>query len=530
MILRIYDDEFGGKLLFEEKQEVATGTEKSLFTFEKGEVTVQKRTSGLQAESLWVEVESEDQVMTPRLSLAEIGTVANLTGSSLSLREAGLRGVGDPTMIIDNNGVTLNSSASDSSITPNAATVFGVNSYSGSDSSFGGYFSAAGSVGKGVFGEASGSSGNGVFGKATGIYGQGVCGTATSTSSDISCGGYFVAESLSGRGVWGNVIADGNTVRNYGGYFTAAGGRGRGVYGEASSDIYTTNYGGYFTAAGVMGNGVFGEASGVDGIGVHGEATNTGNVVNFGGYFEAYGISGSGVSGRAGGTSGKGVHGSATNTGNVVNYGGYFEAYGIHGRGVYGEGKAYSFYGDGPVYITAAIDSNGIDAALKIYNNGQVMLLDGNEIDTDAPILHMNYNTHASLQLGQSGDGSVATANVWSNFSDIRLKDDIAPISNPLSLLEGINGVYYTWKDGVDQSRQVGVIAQEVEKVLPEVVSEDLEGYKSVDYGKITALLIEAVKELRSQNQSLYQQNQTLHKENQEIKRDIKILQNALRM
>ena len=169
MTLRIYDDEFGGKLLFEEKQKVAAGSDKSLFTFEKGEVTVQKRTSGLQAESLWVEVETDGQVMTPRLSLAEIGTVANLIGSSLSLREAGLRGVGDPTMIIDNNGVTLNSSTSDSNITPNAATVFGVNSYSGSDYSFGGYFSAAGNSGKGVFGDASGSSGNGVFGMATGI-------------------------------------------------------------------------------------------------------------------------------------------------------------------------------------------------------------------------------------------------------------------------------------------------------------------------------------------------------------------------
>ena len=67
------------------------------------------------------------------------------------------------------------------------------------------------------------------------------------------------------------------------------------------------------------------------------------------------------------------------------------------------------------------------------------------------------------------------------------------------------------------------MIAQEIEKVLPEVVSTNSEGYKSVDYGKITALLIEAVKELK-------QQNDTLREENQQMKQDIQALQNTSRM
>ena len=61
--------------------------------------------------------------------------------------------------------------------------------------------------------------------------------------------------------------------------------------------------------------------------------------------------------------------------------------------------------------------------------------------------------------------------------------------------LSRINGYYYQWKDASkDQSVQVGVIAQEIEAVLPEVVSTDVEGYKSVDYSKLTALLIEVNK------------------------------------
>ena len=107
MTLRIYDEEFNGQLLFEENQEIDSGPKKSLFTFEKGDITVRKRTSNLATESLWVEVESNGQVMTPRLNLAEIGTVVDLTGGNLSLVESSLRTAGEPTLVIDDTGVTL---------------------------------------------------------------------------------------------------------------------------------------------------------------------------------------------------------------------------------------------------------------------------------------------------------------------------------------------------------------------------------------------------------------------------------------
>jgi len=107
MTLRIYDDEFGGQLLFEENQEIVAGLGKSIFTFEKGDITVRERTSNLNTETLWVEVESNGQIMTPRLSLSEIGTVNELTGSNISLSDAGLRTAGESALVIDNTGVTL---------------------------------------------------------------------------------------------------------------------------------------------------------------------------------------------------------------------------------------------------------------------------------------------------------------------------------------------------------------------------------------------------------------------------------------
>jgi len=107
MTVRIYNDEFGGELLFEENQEITVSPDKAVFTFEQGNITVRQRTSGLNTANLWVEVESDGQVMTPRLNLAETDTLNDLTGESIQLNNASLRTGGTATLVIDKNGVTL---------------------------------------------------------------------------------------------------------------------------------------------------------------------------------------------------------------------------------------------------------------------------------------------------------------------------------------------------------------------------------------------------------------------------------------
>jgi hypothetical protein len=88
--------------------------------------------------------------------------------------------------------------------------------------------------------------------------------------------------------------------------------------------------------------------------------------------------------------------------------------------------------------------------------------------------------------------------------SDIRLKKDIKPIMNALDNIAQLRGITFRWKDNEkDTGVHLGVIAQEVEEVFPEVVSTDNKGYKSVDYSKLTAPLIEAVKELKAENEAL---------------------------
>ena len=117
-----------------------------------------------------------------------------------------------------------------------------------------------------------------------------------------------------------------------------------------------------------------------------------------------------------------------------------------------------------------------------------------------------------SLGVGTAATGTAgeirATSDVTAYYSsDISLKENITKIENSLQKLFMINGYKYDWKDDYINSRggedgyfirkhDVGVIAQEIEQVLPEIVSEREDGIKAVKYERIVALLIEAVKEL----------------------------------
>jgi hypothetical protein len=95
--------------------------------------------------------------------------------------------------------------------------------------------------------------------------------------------------------------------------------------------------------------------------------------------------------------------------------------------------------------------------------------------------------------------GNILCQGTLAQNSDGRLKEDIEPLSRALDKINSLRGVNYKWKDSQrDNRRQVGLVAQEVEAVLPEIVHADAEGTKSIAYGNLTAVLIEAVKELSS--------------------------------
>ena len=117
--------------------------------------------------------------------------------------------------------------------------------------------------------------------------------------------------------------------------------------------------------------------------------------------------------------------------------------------------------------------------------------------------------------LGIGGTPSTTSGEIWAygdivanKSSDRRLKKYIKNIKNPLDKLSKINGVTFEWKKTDDKMKRevhsheghdVGVIAQEIEEVLPEIVATRDNGYKAVYYEKLVPLLIEAVKELKAE-------------------------------
>lgn len=149
--------------------------------------------------------------------------------------------------------------------------------------------------------------------------------------------------------------------------------------------------------------------------------------------------------------------------------------------------------GSGNVFLgyTSGQNETGSNK-LYIENSNSIAPLIYGEFDND--YLQVNGN----FDVGVSGDGTIARSNAWNTFSDRRWKTNFKKIENALDKLNQINGYYYNWKDKKDQSLQVGVIAQEIEAVLPEIVNTDKNGYKSVDYSKISALLIQVAKEQQS--------------------------------
>jgi ABC-type transporter Mla subunit MlaD len=119
---------------------------------------------------------------------------------------------------------------------------------------------------------------------------------------------------------------------------------------------------------------------------------------------------------------------------------------------------------------------------------------------------------------GTSGRIDAANDIVAFSTSDIRLKENITPIPNAIDKIKKISGNTYDWKVELKdvhgyEGNDVGVIAQEVEAVLPQLVQDRDNGYKAVKYDKIVALLIEGIKEQQQHIDNLTIQVEELKKQ-----------------
>ncbi len=151
-------------------------------------------------------------------------------------------------------------------------------------------------------------------------------------------------------------------------------------------------------------------------------------------------------------------------------------------------------------------------------NNYETGILSGN---TSTTIRNgIVFKADSSIQFRAGGNftrmildksGNLDIDGVYSS-SDIRLKKDISPLQNSLQKILRLNGYHYNWIDATRSNNlQTGVLAQEVEKYMPELVKTDKEGIKSVNYSGMIPYLVEAIKELKKENELLKKEIELLN-------------------
>jgi len=216
-------------------------------------------------------------------------------------------------------------------------------------------------------------------------------------------------------------------------------------------------------------------------------------------------------------------------------------AYGITVSGNY----AYvAGYGDNGVEI---LDISGIDApsaSIGAMEAGTLMVNDNLQVGNNAHI-HNGLNVgpggiYSQGELAVGGDTFIdgdltITGSCTGCSSDLALKQDLLPLDHALDKILHLSGYTFHWSAQAEREtsafpgRQIGIIAQEVEPYFPELVGIDSRGYKFIRYQKLVVPLIEAIKELRQENdvirQEFRKENDAIRKENYEMRKRIEALE-----
>ena len=107
----------------------------------------------------------------------------------------------------------------------------------------------------------------------------------------------------------------------------------------------------------------------------------------------------------------------------------------------------------------------------------------------------------SSTKLSFTPSTGLLTSTDYNSSSDMTLKQDFIPIQNPLDIISQLTGFGFTWRESKEKA--YGLSAQEVEKVIPEIVKDRPDGTKGINYMNLTAFLVEAIKDLKQEIQEL---------------------------
>jgi hypothetical protein len=496
---------------------------------------------------------------------ASNGATFGVYGESASPNGSGIYGVapsigikGDATSSSGNTygvyGAAMSPSGSgifggNTSATGDAIGVYGLSNSSAGRGVYGeGYYGMYGfsliSGGRGVYGSAVAGATYGVYGRSSAAAGYGVYGAASSESG-TTYGVYGSTASPTGFGVFGS-----GPVTGIKGEGTNGSGESYGVYGESAS---TTGCGVYGKASDYDGpnTGVYGLTSSTNGVGVHGY-TSLSNSTSVGVLGETNAQSGKGIYGKAISLSGTnyGVYGEVTSSSGYSGYftGGRFYASGNVGIGTEapdcqlviqapdnqsrnmlliknGSGNEriqmrQNSNGSGGIWLYNGSDVNTI----FLYGDGTSFINSGNlGIGTASPTELLDVSGNGRFRAIGSGaysgpvnrtsNGTLTTAT-----SDIRLKENIHTLQNSLDKVMHLRGVSFSWKTDPGMGTRIGFIAQEFEQVIPELVfTNETDGFKGINYAEVSAVLVEATKELNTKIDRLVNENEQLKAENEKI-------------
>jgi endosialidase-like protein len=207
--------------------------------------------------------------------------------------------------------------------------------------------------------------------------------------------------------------------------------------------------------------------------------------------------------------------GSGSATGGVGVYG-----WAVSGRGVEGESN------EGGIGVWARADS-GIGLAALSSTGTAVSAFSGSgaviatftgpgSVGIGTPTPYDKLHVAGDIRVGTDTTGCIkdadATVIAGTCSSDARLTKNITPFASALGSLTQLQPVYFDWRAEefperhLGNTRSFGLIAQDVEAVLPELVTTDAEGYKAVKYGELPFYMLQAIKDLKVENELLKQQ------------------------
>ncbi|MCU0395453.1 MAG: tail fiber domain-containing protein [Chitinophagaceae bacterium] len=395
------------------------------------------------------------------------------------------------------------------------------------------------------------SEGNtGVVGISHTAQGSGVLGSYPGASG-LGCGVFARNASSEGYGLLAESYS--LTGDTYGVYSKAASPEGTGVYGEA---LATTgiNYGVRGITRSNNGKAVFAEATSTTGstVAVWGRSYSSSG-------FGIYGRGNSGIMAESDGESGTGLtavnsHPTGYTTGIYASvsspngHSGTFSGGRFYVNGNVGIGTLEPEYR--LVVLAAGTTSTGIAAFRNSSGENKVILRQNSDgsggiqiykadlsntilfrgegvsyinsgdlgIGTTSPTQMLDVAGNGRFRVMASTDyaGPVnrkADGTLTISTSDARLKTGIQPLQNSLDKVLRLQGVSFLWKDNPQMGRRIGFVAQEFEKVFPELsFTNPADGYKGINYAEVTAVLVEAMKELKAENDLLKARLEKLEK------------------